>query len=263
MAVDVIFLSELVRELAGVLDGGKIEKVNQPSRSELILTVKAGGERRDLYIGGIGSGGRICLTEREYDRPSEPPMFCMLLRKHLVGARITSITQTEGERIVELSLDAPGMFGEGEKRGLIIELFGRNANAILTDGDGIITDCLYRSGGAMEDRAILPGMKYRYPDNPHPIPQTSKLLEDYLKSVLNSPSAFESRGGETPQTHGRSRKARKNAERQNGAQGGGSARGAVGGRKTRLLPRVRRYNNYEYPRDEEGRQGFKSLRLLF
>ena len=190
MAVDVIFLSELVRELAGVLDGGKIEKVNQPSRSELILTVKAGGERRDLYIGGIGSGGRICLTEREYDRPSEPPMFCMLLRKHLVGARITSITQTEGERIVELSLDAPGMLGEGEKRGLIIELFGRNANAILTDGDGIITDCLYRSGGAMEDRAILPGMKYRYPDNPHPIPQTSKLLEDFLKSGLNSPSAF-------------------------------------------------------------------------
>ena len=116
MAVDVIFLSELVRELAGVLDGGKIEKVNQPSRSELILTVKAGGERRDLYIGGIGSGGRICLTEREYDRPSEPPMFCMLLRKHLVGARITSITQTEGERIVELSLDAPERYTDGRGR---------------------------------------------------------------------------------------------------------------------------------------------------
>jgi predicted ribosome quality control (RQC) complex YloA/Tae2 family protein len=88
----------------------------------------------------------------------------MLLRKHLVGARITEISQPENERSLTIDLNAPGMFGEGEKRKLIVELFGRTANIILTDGDGVITDCLYRIGGVDEKRAVLPGMIYRLPE---------------------------------------------------------------------------------------------------
>lgn len=190
MAVDIICLSLLTREIREALEGGKIEKVDQPTRAEVVLTVRAYGGRRELYIGGMGSSGRICLSEREYDKPSEPPMFCMLLRKHLVGAKITSLFQDEGERIVELKLDAPGMFGDGEKRGLICELFGRNVNLILTDSEGVITDCLFRYGGAMDERAVQPGMKYRYPVNPNACPQTSKLYDAFLQSGMQSPSAF-------------------------------------------------------------------------
>lgn len=190
MAVDIIYLGLITRELRQKLEGGRIEKVDQPSRSEIVISVRTYGGRRDLYIGGAGNSGRICITEREYDKPSEPPMFCMLLRKHLVGARITMVFQDEGERIVEFRLDAPGMFGDGEKRGLVCELFGRSVNLILTDSQGVITDCLFRYGGAMDERAVQPGMRYRYPINPNVRPQTSKLFEAFLDSGMESPSAY-------------------------------------------------------------------------
>ena len=159
-------LSKLIYEIADFAVGGRIEKVIQPSRAEIVLTIKSGRGRRDLYIGSAGGAARVNLTRADYDKPSEPPMFCMLLRKHLVGARIEAITQPNGDRIAAFDLLAPGMFGEGEKRRLICELFGRAVNVILTDGDGVITDCLRRVGSIEEERAILPGMKYREPEKP-------------------------------------------------------------------------------------------------
>lgn len=159
MALDARFLTALTAELRRELVGAKIEKVNMPTRRELVLSLR----KRSLYIGGAAGSNRICLTEEDYERPAEPPMFCMLLRKHLIGAKIEEISQPEGERIVIIDLTAPGMFGEGEKRRLIAELFGQSVNIILTDGEGVITDCLIRAGGLDEKRAVLPGMVYRLP----------------------------------------------------------------------------------------------------
>ena len=164
MALDGNFLRALCRELAENLAGAKIEKVNQPSRNEIVLSVKTASGRRELYLGGGNGGARVCFTAMEPDRPAQPPMFCMLLRKHLVGARVLEVSQPGGDRILRLDLDAPGTFGLGERRSLICELFGRSANIILTDGDDIITDCLYRTGGIDEKRAVLPGMRYRPPE---------------------------------------------------------------------------------------------------
>lgn len=162
MPLDANYITCLTKELAEKLYDAKIEKAQMPSRSQVLFPVRA-GETRRLFFGAGGGAAKLYLTEREYPVPAEPPMFCMLLRKHLVGARILSITQPEGERIIKMELLSPGTFGDGEKRALIFELMGRYANIILTDGDGIITDCLYRIGGADEKRAVLPGLRYRLP----------------------------------------------------------------------------------------------------
>lgn len=163
MALDSTYLTSLCRELKSELAGGKIEKVQQPGRSDIVLTVKTHEGRKDVFLGGASGSARVSITRMDFEKPQEPPMFCMLLRKHLVGARINDIVKPENERIVVFDLDAPGMFGEGEKRRLIAELFGRTVNVILTDGEGIITDCLYRIGSIEDIRAVQPGMKYRLP----------------------------------------------------------------------------------------------------
>lgn len=171
MAFDALFLKGLVCELESELAGAKIEKIQQPARGTVVLTVK-GGKRRDLVIGGATGAPRIYFTDSDIDKPQEPPMFCMLLRKHLVGARILEVSMPTTDRVLVLRLTAPGMFGEGEERGLSVELMGRTANVILTDGEGIITDCLYRVGSAEEKRAVLPGMRYRLP----PMQEKADLL---------------------------------------------------------------------------------------
>ncbi len=184
MALDAIFLKGLVGELSAKLTGGKIERINEPARGTVVLTVKA-GSRVELFIGGSSGSPRIHLTEANFERPQEPPMFCMLLRKHLTGARIISVTQPALDRVVSLRLTAPGMFGEGEERYLHVELFGRAVNMILTDGEGIITDCLYRTGSAQSERAVLPGLKYRLP----PMQDKADLLSltrDEIGGVLKS-----------------------------------------------------------------------------
>ncbi len=190
MPLDGVFIKGLTRELSEKLVGAKIEKIQQPARGSVVMTLK--GERRlDLFIGGSTGVSRMHITSVSYEKPMEPPMFCMLLRKHLVGARVLSVEQQEFERVVTIGLAAPGMFGEGETRKLIVELLGRTANIILTDGEGIITDCLYRIGSAGEKRMVLPGMFYAMPPAQEKLDFTAMnedgvcraLSESYEKSL--------------------------------------------------------------------------------
>ena len=162
MAFDALFLRCLKGELERELTGARIERIQQPARGTLVLTVK-GERRRELLIGGSSGAPRLHFTGEQLEKPQEPPMFCMLLRKHLTGARILEVTMPVTDRVLLLRLAAPGMFGEGEERGLAVELFGHAANVILTDQEGIITDCLFRAGSAEDRRAVQPGMRYRLP----------------------------------------------------------------------------------------------------
>lgn len=178
MPLDANYLTCLTKELSSALTTAKIDKVQMPSRSSVLFTFRAGVNRR-MYFGAGGGAAKLYMTEKEYPIPTEPPMFCMLLRKHLMGARVLNITQPAGERIINIELLAPGMFGEGEKRGLIFELMGRYANLILVDGDGIIIDCLYRVGGLDEKRAILPGLRYRLPPAVVKVPLNDQLSNNF------------------------------------------------------------------------------------
>ena len=218
-------LSKIISEIADFAEGGKIEKVIQPSRAEIVLTIKSGRGRRDLYIGSAGGAARVNLTRADYDKPSEPPMFCMLLRKHLVGARIEAVTQPNGDRIAAFDLLAPGMFGEGEKRRLVCELFGRAVNVILTDGEGVITDCLRRVGSVEEERAILPGMKYREPEKPDradrdepEVPEKYESFNDWVDDFFREKAAAERKARLTGDLYREMRRLRDRTERRLEAQ---------------------------------------------
>lgn len=161
MALDAICLQAVVAELREELLGLRIEKVQQPARDQVILLLR--GSRRLLLNAGVGAP-RIQLTHLWRDNPAEPPMFCMLLRKHLAGARIAAITQPPLERLVQLELDIIDDFGQPGKRTLVLEAMGRRSNLILLDGEGRIIDCMRRVDAEMSpQRQVLPGLYYELP----------------------------------------------------------------------------------------------------
>ena len=127
MALDAICLQAVIEELRPQLLGLRIDKVQQPSRDQVILLLR--GNKRLLLNAGARAP-RIQLTELTRDNPAEPPMFCMLLRKHLVGARVANIIQPPLERLVQLELDITDDFGQPGKRTLILEAMGRRSNLI-------------------------------------------------------------------------------------------------------------------------------------
>ena len=164
MPLDSVFLSGLAAELSQRLSGAKIDKVQQPERDLLLLSVRmADGNGRLLINGGVGTA-RVHLTQGRFENPAEPPMFCMLLRKHLSGARIEQVEQPHDERLLMLRLDARDELGVSVEKTLVVEMMGRQSNVILVSGDGIIIDCMRRVDPSMSElRPILPGMKYRLP----------------------------------------------------------------------------------------------------
>lgn len=164
MAFDTVCLSCIVSELSSLLEYGKIDKVQQPERDEILLTIRNRQGTHRILISANGSSPRIQATTAQKEQPKVPPMFCMLLRKHLVSGRIVSITQLVEDRIVKLEIDNADELGVSSRKSLIAELMGRYSNVILCDGDGHIIDCLKRVDAEMSpERQILPGLFYRLP----------------------------------------------------------------------------------------------------
>lgn len=161
MALDAVCLQAVAEELRPQLLGLRIDKVQQPARDQVILLLR-GGLR--LLLNAGASNPRIHLTGQQRDNPAEPPMFCMLLRKHLVGARVAALTQPGLERLVELELDVTDDFGQPGKRTLVLEAMGRHSNLILLDGERRVIECLRRVDAEMSaHRPVLPGLFYQYP----------------------------------------------------------------------------------------------------
>ena len=161
MPLDAVCLSGVVKELQGALLGLRIEKVQQPARDQVVLTFR--GNKKLLLCAGA-SQARIHLTTQQRENPAQPPMFCMLLRKHMGGGRLTAIEQPALERAVLLTVEIVDELGEPGVRRLAVECMGRYSNLILLDGEGRIIDCLRRVDMEMsERRQVLPGLFYRLP----------------------------------------------------------------------------------------------------
>ena len=166
MPLDAICLAAVRKELAESITGLRIDKVAQPQRDIVILTLRGGGVPSRLLISAGSGDARAHLTEYRFENPASPPMFCMLLRKHIGGARIVDIKQPRAERVLQLCLESPDAFGAVTEKSLILEFIGSFSNIILTGDDGIIIDCLRRVGGefsSKDRRAVLPGLLYRLP----------------------------------------------------------------------------------------------------
>ena len=164
MPLDALCLSGLVHELNTSLSGGKIDKIHQPGRYEVVMAVRAPKGNVKLLLSASPNHPRAQLTGLTRENPDVPPMFCMLLRKHLTGARILDITQPPMERLIEFRMEALDDLGDRVERRIVLEVMGRHANLILLDGEGRIVDCLRRVEGDMSGRRqVLPGLFYRMP----------------------------------------------------------------------------------------------------
>ena len=133
MALDAVCLQAAVREIAPQVEGLKIEKIQQPARDQVVLLLR--GSRR-LLLCASASQPRLNLTEVLRDNPSQAPMFCMLLRKHLAGGRIITLRQEPLERVVTLEIEAINELGEMGRFSLVLEAMNRHSNLILCRGDG-------------------------------------------------------------------------------------------------------------------------------
>ena len=181
MPLDAICLQAVVEELRPQLLNLRIDKVQQPARDQVILLLR-GNKRLLLHAGA--NAPRIQLTETARDNPAEPPMFCMLLRKHLVGARVAGITQPLLERLVRLELDITDDFGQPGKRTLVLEAMGRRSNLILLDGEGRIIDCMRRVDADMSaQRQVLPGLYYEPPASVGRLPITEESEEGFRQKL--------------------------------------------------------------------------------
>ena len=172
MPLDAICLRAMTNELKEKLLGVRIDKVQQPARDQIVLLLR--GNLRLLFNAGPNQP-RVQLTEALRENPAEPPMFCMLLRKHLVGGRITDVEQSGLERVVTFTIRNVNELGESGTKKLVLEAMGRRSNLILLDEDDRILDCMRRVEFEVSGaRALLPGLYYRLPA---PLDKVS-LLDD-------------------------------------------------------------------------------------
>ncbi len=176
MAFDGIFTHAVTEELKTALQSGRISKIHQPYKNELIIQIRANGKNHKLFISAHPSYARIHLTQENYENPSEPPMFCMLLRKHLEGSIIEEINQMGLDRVIVFTVKSRNEIGDISYKQLIIEIMGRHSNIILLDKDKqvIIDSIKHVSPAINRHRSVLPGQVYVTP------PEQGKLDPFYV-----------------------------------------------------------------------------------
>ena len=187
MAFDAFYLKFALDEIREKCLGGRVEKIFQPSRDSLIMLIKGSAGREKLLIVANPTAPRLHLTTASPENPPEPPMFCMLLRKHLSGARLAEISQPPMERLAVFTFDSTDEMGFPVQKRLVAELMGRTCNLYLLGPEGRILDCLRRIPlDENTKRAALPGLNYQEPE---PVCKENPLeFTDYL-GLLTRPGA--------------------------------------------------------------------------
>jgi predicted ribosome quality control (RQC) complex YloA/Tae2 family protein len=185
MAFDGIFTYAITKELQQALEGGRITKIHQPFVHELVLQIRSHGRNYKLLLSAHPSYARVHLTNETYDNPAEPPMFCMLLRKHLEGSIIEAIRQVDFDRIITIETKGRNEIGDIHTRQLIIEIMGRHSNIILIDKDTntIIDSIKHLSPAVNRYRTVLPGHEYIAPPSHGKINPLEATEETVLKKI--------------------------------------------------------------------------------
>ena len=164
MSFDAFTLKSIASELNALLSKGRIEKVLQPSKDEIFLSVHKESAHYKLQINAGAAAPRIGITSENPENPKVPPMFCMLLRKHLTGAKIERVFQHGFERVIEIELETYDEMGFLTKRRLICEIMGRYSNAVLCDEEYKIFSALRPVDFTVSSkRQLLPQMQYELP----------------------------------------------------------------------------------------------------
>ena len=165
MAYDGFMTAAVLCEIRFKLVSSKIEKISQTEADRIVMQIRTAEGRKKLMLDVSSSGARVQLTELEFENPDTAPAFCMLLRKHIQGGRITGVRQHGRERIIELDIETVNEMGYSVNKRLIAETMGKHSNLVLTDAlTGKIIDSIKRiSIDVNRVRQILPGVVYEYP----------------------------------------------------------------------------------------------------
>ena len=164
MALDGIVISALAKECEKRMVGARIDKIHQPEKDELIIGLRAPGDALKLLICANPSFPRFHITNSQKENPEKPPMFCMLLRKHISGGKILYVRQEGFERIVRIGIESYDELGYLSEKHLIIEIMGKHSNIILTDKDDKILDSIIHVDLSVSSvRQVLPGLPYFAP----------------------------------------------------------------------------------------------------
>ena len=164
MPLDGLALHAVCAEIAPLLIGGRVDRINQPERDEINLLIRSQGKNHQLIISANASQARLHLTSHSKSNPMVPPTFCMLLRKHLQSSRVLGIEQMQMERIVKMRFETLDDFGDVIERVLMVETMGRHSNIILLNDKDVIIDSAHRVNAEISRvRQLLPGLQYELP----------------------------------------------------------------------------------------------------
>ena len=189
MAFDGITVAAVVQELEHTLVGGRISKIAQPENDELLLTIKGNEGQKRLYISASASLPLIYLTNENKPSPMTAPGFCMLLRKHIGGGRITAVSQPSLERIIHLDIEHLDEMGDLCRKYLIVELMGKHSNIIFATDENVIIDSIKHISHMVSSvREVLPGRTYEYPPAGGKVSPLEIERGDFIERVSSSPT---------------------------------------------------------------------------
>lgn len=192
MALDGIVMANLTRELQSELVDGRINKIAQPEKDELLLTIKTRNGQARLLISASASLPLMYLTEENKQSPMVAPNFCMLLRKHLNSARIKSISQPSLERIIQIEIEHLNELGDLCTKYLIIEIMGKHSNIIFCDTDFMIIDSIKHISGIVSSvREVLPGRQYFVVETVEKLNPYEVTYDEFVTKVLQKPTTLE------------------------------------------------------------------------
>ncbi|MED4877914.1 NFACT RNA binding domain-containing protein [Anoxybacillus geothermalis] len=185
MSFDGVFTYAIVGELEEALAGGRITKIHQPSAYEIVLLVRARGHNHKVMLSAHPTYARVHLTNETYNNPSEPPMFCMRLRKQLEGSVIEAVRQVDFDRIIVMDTKGRDELGDVQTKRLIIEVMGRHSNIILVDAstDTIIDSLKHLPPSVNRYRTVLPGHPYVAPPTHGKLNPLEATEEMVLKKI--------------------------------------------------------------------------------
>ncbi len=190
MALDGILLNLAKKEILDGAQFGRVEKIHQPSREELVIHLRTKSGAKKLLLSVRANSPRIHFTQHAPENPATPPMFCMLMRKRLVNASLVDIRQSELDRVLYIDFDATNEIGDRVKLTLSIEIMAKHSNIILFDEEGKIIDALKRVDLSQSTvRQILPGFRYTSP----PPQNKLNILEHSTENIISQIKTFETK----------------------------------------------------------------------
>ncbi|MBN9652787.1 NFACT family protein [Halobacillus sp. GSS1] len=185
MSFDGIVTRAITNELNETIQSGRIMKIYQPTETELVFTVRSNRKKQTLLLSAHPSYARFHLTDDQYHNPKEPPMLCMLLRKHLIGGFIERIEQVDMERIVKFHIRTRNEVGDETMKTLIIEVMGKHSNILLVDEEeGHMLDSIkHLPPSQNRHRTIMPGQPYKLPPEQGKINPVDLDPDSFIKKL--------------------------------------------------------------------------------